>query len=394
MKKENILTKSLGLGKTTRILTVTILVLAIGLLFNLDKTAFGQYGGGGGSTGITPANPSISINNGAANTTSATVTLTLGATNATAMAISNNASFTGVSYETYSATKEWTLTSGAGTKTVYAKFRNSNDSAVVSDTIAYSATPATPAEPATPGQEPATPATPATPPSYTDDGTLLKVSDAPEVYVIVNGKRVWIKSIEEFNAGGYNWADIKTVSSETLSQISSSVVLIRAEGDVKVYVVENGKKRHIASAEAFNAAGYNWGDIREVSAKEANGYADETTSSVVLIRVAGDVKVYIVENGKKRHIASAEAFNAAGYNWGDIREVSAEETSNYPDASPAAIIVNTAWLRVRASNNTNSGILGLVYNGETYNILEELDGWYKIESKVGIGWVSGDYVKK
>lgn len=99
-------------------------------------------GGGGGGTSDTtpPTNTSIVIAGGAATTSSVNVTLTLAATDATNMQISNDSAFTGASWETYATSKAWALTNGDGTKTVYAKFRDAslNVSASVSDTITLS----------------------------------------------------------------------------------------------------------------------------------------------------------------------------------------------------------------------------------------------------------------
>lgn len=107
-------------------------------------TSSGGGGGGGGVptptpvvTTIVPSNPSISVNLGVAEAKSHEATLALGATNATQMMISNLQSFTGATWETYSAAKTWTLASGLGKKTVYVKFKSStgNESSVVSDDI-------------------------------------------------------------------------------------------------------------------------------------------------------------------------------------------------------------------------------------------------------------------
>ncbi|MCK5490773.1 MAG: SH3 domain-containing protein [Candidatus Pacebacteria bacterium] len=38
--------------------------------------------------------------------------------------------------------------------------------------------------------------------------------------------------------------------------------------------------------------------------------------------------------------------------------------------------------------------MGNVYEGEVYEILDKKNSWYQIESKVGIGWVSGVYVQE
>ncbi|MDP3730854.1 MAG: glucoamylase family protein, partial [Candidatus Omnitrophota bacterium] len=82
----------------------------------------------------------IIINSGNQYTSSIAATLTLSATDSggtvSQMRFSNNNSTWSVA-ETYAATKNWTLTTGAGTKTVYVKFRDAagNWSGVYSDTI-------------------------------------------------------------------------------------------------------------------------------------------------------------------------------------------------------------------------------------------------------------------
>ena len=51
------------------------------------------------------------------------------------------------------------------------------------------------------------------------------------------------------------------------------------------------------------------------------------------------------------------------------------------------------FLRVRAEPSTSSAEIGQVSPGETYDVLGEQDGWYKIEYEPGkFGWVSGSYV--
>lgn len=83
-----------------------------------------------------PTNGSISINAGAAYTTSTGVTLTISATDASQMNISNdNTTWNG--WETYATSKAWILSSGDATKQVYIKFRDretsGNESATYSD---------------------------------------------------------------------------------------------------------------------------------------------------------------------------------------------------------------------------------------------------------------------
>ena len=88
----------------------------------------------------------ISINGGASSTTSRSVTLKLSASDPSPasgvadMRFRNGGTTTWSSWEAYSTSKSWTLTSGAGTKTVYVQYRDraGNISATASDTIRYS----------------------------------------------------------------------------------------------------------------------------------------------------------------------------------------------------------------------------------------------------------------
>jgi len=94
----------------------------------------------------TPPSGSITINSGAAATNTAAVTLTLSASDnagsVSQMQFSNDGS-TYSTAEAYATTKSWTLTSGDGTKTVYAKFKDTagNWSAAATDTIVLDTTP-------------------------------------------------------------------------------------------------------------------------------------------------------------------------------------------------------------------------------------------------------------
>lgn len=86
---------------------------------------------------------SISINSGAATTNNLNATLTLSATDdfdsagSLEMMISNDSGFSGATWEAYAASKAWTLTGGAGVKTVYVKYKDSasNESGSYNDTI-------------------------------------------------------------------------------------------------------------------------------------------------------------------------------------------------------------------------------------------------------------------
>jgi outer membrane protein assembly factor BamB len=114
-----------------------------------DGWVFAMLDGGGlyafYASGTAPPQGGISINGGAACTTSASVVLSInnfGDPSITQMIISEDPFFAGAVYEAYAATKNWTLSAGFGLKTVYAKLKTSGgtESNVFSDTIDYEAT--------------------------------------------------------------------------------------------------------------------------------------------------------------------------------------------------------------------------------------------------------------
>ncbi len=164
--------------------------------------------------------------------------------------------------------------------------------------------------------------------------TLYRMPGDPRVYVIKNKKKHWIHSPKEFNAAGYKWGDIQEISAELLEEYPDAedlvTELLRAIGDHKVYKIKEGKKYWIETAGEFNAAGHKWGDIQEVSAETLGSYPNAVLSH--LLRIRGDYKVYEIKDGKKGWIKTIREFNAAGHKWADVEEVTAEDLDDYPDS--------------------------------------------------------------
>lgn len=75
-----------------------------------------------------------------------------------------------------------------------------------------------------------------------------------------------------------------------------------------------------------------------------------------------------------------------------------DEVSTRSAASLVKIIIGqtpTGFLRVRKSSSTGSEEITRVSPGETFELLDEQNGWYKIKLLDGQeGWISGTYAKK
>lgn len=312
-------------------------------------------GGGGGSTSSVPSVVKVEI----ASVTGNIVNLNINVTNASQMTISDNADFTGASWETYATTKQYTKKDGQ-TK-LYAKFKS--DSGGTSSVVALDIVPAN-----------------STAASSYPDGTLLKLANSPRVYVIIDGKKKWISTPEVFEQLRYQWTDIIVVTDTVLNSIPNlEDNLIRAIGNYKVYLVVNGIKRHIPNPAIFLDYGFNWGDVVDVDSSVVDKYQDAfmiketgnndifylngagikkliTTADVLysygkasdvqvlskkeiesyplsnLIRLDGSNDIYLVSGDTKKHITSAKVFNKHKYNWNYIISVNQTDFNSYKDA--------------------------------------------------------------
>jgi len=163
------------------------------------------------------------------------------------------------------------------------------------------------------------------------NGTLIKLPDDPKIYVIKDGKKQWIRTAEQFQQQGYQWSDVQETDSNVISAyddyLQAAANLIRATNQAKVYKIIDNKRLWIPTAESFARMGNNWSDIQDINESEVNQYPQ-----LKLARLANSHMVYyLTENGSKRHIPTAEAFNSYNYNWTDIVEVSSDIINSYED---------------------------------------------------------------
>lgn len=87
----------------------------------------------------------------------------------------------------------------------------------------------------------------------------------------------------------------------------------------------------------------------------------------------------------------------------DLAEITPTPTAALtptPTASPAASLVTilttpTGFLRVREDSTVSGAEIGRVLPGETYPLVDEISGWFKIKLKNGTeGWISSQYATK
>ncbi|MDD5341587.1 MAG: hypothetical protein PHC97_04100, partial [Patescibacteria group bacterium] len=270
----------------------------------------------------------VNINNGNATTSDLNVNLSISASGLTAseMIISDNSSFTGASFEPFSATKNWTLSGGYGDKTVYLVLKDANGttSQLCSASINYSQTgaptpvPTQPSAPILHGSEPAAPL-----PSDVQAGELVKIAGINSVYFISSDNRRHAFPNEMvFFSWFKDFSNVKTISSSTLALIplGSDVTirpgtwLLKVQSDPKVYAVEAyGVLRWVKTETvAQNLYGADWNkkilDINPSFMFDYQFGSDIETSihpTGSVIQYADSSVKYYVENGQKRLISPA-----------------------------------------------------------------------------------------
>lgn len=176
------------------------------------------------------------------------------------------------------------------------------------------------------------------------DGTLVKTSGNEKVYLIENGQKKWIVDSATFVSRGYKWSDILIISETELKIYSEGVnikmdvaiadkTLIKGAGP-EIYLIENSQRRWIKDEYTFSSYGFDWKQVVTLTNQELLQYAEGETLSKntfangALIKGSGPM-VYMIENGQKRWITSPEAFNRNRFNWSSVVMVSEREISFY-----------------------------------------------------------------
>jgi uncharacterized protein YcfL len=161
--------------------------------------------------------------------------------------------------------------------------------------------------------------------------SLVKTENKPTVYLIVNNKRHKILSAEIFIDYGFNWNDIKIISTQELEKYPKAKVVKTAENPSVYYIDYNfNQKKFIYTGNIFLAYGNRWEDIITISQKDLESY-----SNARVIKGSGPT-VYKLENGIKKAISGPTEFLTNGYRWGEIIKVKDLEIDYYA----TTIIVN------------------------------------------------------
>jgi subtilisin family serine protease len=173
------------------------------------------------------------------------------------------------------------------------------------------------------------------------DGTIVKTSINPSVYLIENCKKRYI-SLPEIFSSWFDWRDIVVISSSELSSypVGADLVfqpssLIKTDSQPDVFVVVGTTRRYISNASVFEGLGYRWSNIITTTPPELAKYSLGDNLSRVgthpdgsLIKSTSAVEVYLINGGKKHPLPNPEVFTS-NYGWEEILLVTSSELAGY-----------------------------------------------------------------
>lgn len=110
--------------------------------------------------------------------------------------------------------------------------------------------------------------------------------------------------------------------------------LVKASNET-VYLLENGQKRAIPSADIFQSCGFNWNHIVNVTDTRIDTYPDGAWVDFcdgALLKGSREI-VYALDNGTRRPFCSGAVFTDMGYQWDAIQIVPDAELSQIPSGT-------------------------------------------------------------
>lgn len=169
---------------------------------------------------------------------------------------------------------------------------------------------------------------------------LLVTSPKSGVSLVKDGVKRPIVDPDTFLSQNYNWDDIVELSNEDYNAVPMGPVLDLRDGTLisdgtGVFVVENGLRRPITSADIFRQQDYRWDKIWMMSeavldmhplGEMLNDGERVLDGSVITAEGEG---VYLIEDGERRSFPDRETY-LSHYQWSDVRTISQDQFDSLP----------------------------------------------------------------
>ena len=154
-----------------------------------------------------------------------------------------------------------------------------------------------------------------------DDGTLLKGESDP-IFVMFGGAKFHIPSPTVFEAMGFDWANVQTVSDNAamaVPDVPRDGTLLR-ESSGAIYVMFGGAKFHIPNMNEFNAL-FSPANVRQLWDGALTSIPNVPRDGTLLTERTSPGPVFVFKGGSKFHISSPARFHELCFYWENLRIV-------------------------------------------------------------------------
>ncbi|MFH1509289.1 MAG: hypothetical protein ABIE68_03940 [bacterium] len=167
------------------------------------------------------------------------------------------------------------------------------------------------------------------------DGTLIQLDGQGAIYVVEHEKRRGVTSRDVFDSLGYNFSRVMPINQAEYNSYGDGALitdkntrkhpdgaLVKTADSGAVFLISGGKKQPVSDRIVFENR-FRWQDIITISTAEMNRYA--TGPNVLLqdgtLFADESGHIFVMENGKRRHIGSPSIFEGLGYNYGQVKRI-------------------------------------------------------------------------
>lgn len=119
--------------------------------------------------------------------------------------------------------------------------------------------------------------------------------------------------------------------------------------------------------------------------------ADKSEDAEILGKLYKDGVATVLEKDDGSGWIKITSGSVTGYIKADFLTTGEEAAKKAEESATKVAEVTTETLRVRAAADINSDVITLIPQGDKLNIIEEQDGWYKVHTEDGDGYISSDY---
>ena len=216
---------------------------------------------------------------------------------------------------------------------------------------------------------------------------LVRARNSAKVYLIEGDLRRHVVSVDAFNRAGLKWEEVEVIDDEDVDVYADGEpagyddgMLIKGSGP-KVWVIADGKRRHVADPAAFARLGYDWKNLIQIPDADVAQYeeddaldGEDQAPEGALLRVEGDPKVYRIEGGRRKHVPNPDVFEAQRLRWTHVQivkddvvsELPTGEELNYPNGAVVAAVDGRVFEIINGERRHLKSAKELLLRGHTW----------------------------